>query len=189
MAELGVASSVIGIISLGIQTAQGILWYYEAWKDRDDDISGMCASLNGLKKTLEVLSEAIKPPAIFGKNMKDNVEDSIKTFEGSLKKLESELKKVEDTEPLKPGMRSTIRRHVRRALYPFKEATLVKIQGTISEARSNLRLALVVLKLCVYLAFGEDKTNSRVFSDDISYVHRQLDTIVRWQNGTDAPTF
>jgi hypothetical protein len=149
----GVAGSAVGVISLGIQTAQGILWYYRAWKHQDDDISRICASLENLTETLKVLLEIIKPPVVFDKNVKDNVERSINTFDGTLKKLENELGKVKNTEPPTPEARSTIRRHVRRALYPFKEATLVKIQGVVSEARSNLGLALDVLKLCVSLRF------------------------------------
>jgi len=147
----GVAGSAVSIISLGIQTAQGILWYYGAWKDRDDDISNMCASLNNLTETLKALRETIKPPALFSEIVKDSVEKSINTFNRTLNKLEDELEKVKDTEPPKLGARSTIRRHVRRALYPFKEATLGKVQGAVSEARSSLALALEVLKLFVYL--------------------------------------
>jgi len=74
----GVAGTAVGVISLGIQTAQGILWYYGAWKDRDKDISRMCTSLGNLTTTLNVLLETIKPPAAFDSNVKDNVENNIK---------------------------------------------------------------------------------------------------------------
>jgi hypothetical protein len=146
----GVASSAVGVISLGIQIAQGILWYYEAWQGQDDDVLRICASLDNLKGTLDVLLKAINPPAVFSKNVKENVEKSIDAFKGTLQKLRTELDKVKDTEPPKSGSRSKFRRHVRRALYPFKEATLAKFQGGISDARSNLSLALDVLKLWAY---------------------------------------
>jgi hypothetical protein len=153
MAEVfGVASIVVSVISFGIQTAQGILWYYGAWNHQDEDVLSMCSSLDNLNGTLDVLLTAVKPPAVFIKGVKDNVEQSIKTFEGTLKKLEAELNRVKGTELPKLGTRSNFRRHVRRALYPFKEATLARFQGAISEARSNLSLALDVLKLCVCLS-------------------------------------
>jgi hypothetical protein len=113
----------------------------------------MCRSLNNLTETLKALQESIKPPALFSEIMKDNVEKNINAFKGALKKLDDELKKVKDTEAPKPGARSTIRRHVRKALYPFKEATLAKFQEAISEARSSLAFALDTLELCVYLGF------------------------------------
>ncbi|KAI9776091.1 MAG: hypothetical protein M1839_000604 [Geoglossum umbratile] len=166
---IGVAGSAVGIISLGIQAAQGILWYYRAWKDQDGDISKMCSSLDNLIETLQVLLKTIEPPATFGRSVKGSVENSINAFHRTLKKLESELEKVKNAEPLKPGARSKIRRHVRRACYPFKEATLVKIQGGISDARSDLGLALDVLGL-----------------DEISDIHRQVNTIVRWQEDQET---
>jgi hypothetical protein len=154
MAEaLGVAGSVVGIVSIGIQIAQGFLKYYGAWKDQDGDVSNMCASLDNLLGTLTILLKTIQPPAKFDEDVKDNVEKSINTFGGALEKLKGELKKVQDTESPKPGVRSTMRRHVRRALYPFKEDTLRKIQGAASEARSNLALALQVLQVFVNLRF------------------------------------
>jgi hypothetical protein len=170
---IGVAGSAVGIISLGIQAAQGILWYYRAWKDQDGDISRMCSSLDNLIGTLKVLLKTIEPPATFGKSVKGSVENSINAFHETLKKLESELEKVENTEPPKPGARSAIRRHVRRACYPFKEATLVKIQGDISEARSNLSLALDVLGLCVHPGFistnRKGKADSSVQRRNLGY--------------------
>lgn len=143
----GVAGSTVSVISLGIQTAQGILWYYGAWQGQDEDVLRICSSLDNLKGTLDVLLKTVNPPAVFSKNVKENVEKSIDTFNGTLQKLRAELDKVKDTEPPKSGTRSKFRRHVRRALYPFKEATLAKLQGGVSDARSNLSLALDVLTL------------------------------------------
>ena len=112
----GVASSAVGVISLGIQIAQGILWYYGAWQGQDDDVLRICASLGNLKGTLDVLLKAINPPAAFSKDVKENVEKSIDAFNRTLQKLRAELDKVKDTEPPKSGTRSKFRRHVRRAL-------------------------------------------------------------------------
>jgi hypothetical protein len=69
----------------------------------------------------------------------------------AMKKLENELKKVQNTEFPKPEIRAAMRRHVRRALYLFKEETLQKIQNAVSEARSNFNLTLQVLHMLVYL--------------------------------------
>jgi Fungal N-terminal domain of STAND proteins len=153
MAEaLGIASGAISIVAFAIDATKDILWYYGAWKNQGGDVKEMLASVNDLKGTLEFLQEAIKPPASFPKNVVENVEKSIKSFNSCCNKLMDELKKVQKTEPPKPGVRSAIRLHMRKAMYPFKEATLVKIRGLISEARSNLSLALDTLELFVYSA-------------------------------------
>ncbi len=128
MAEaLGVAGSVVGIISLGLQISQGLMKYYGSWSDQDNVVSDMFASLKGLLETLMILSKAIQPPAIFDKITKDNVEENVNRTNRALKKLEDELKEVQGIETPKPGARATMRRHIRRALYPFREETLNKI--------------------------------------------------------------
>jgi hypothetical protein len=127
--------------------------YYRSWKDQDNDISDVCASLDSLQRTLTILSKTIQPPARFDMGIKDSVEKNVNCINGALEKLTDELRKVQGTELLKSGARSAMRRHVRRALYPFREETLSNIQRVVSEARSNLDLALQVLQVFVYLRF------------------------------------
>jgi phosphotransferase system IIB component len=79
----------------------------------------------------------------------DIVARNMNRVDTDIRRLEVELKKVQsaDNESLKPGVRAAMRRHARRAFYPFKEETLHKIQNAISEARSNLNLSLQVLDM------------------------------------------
>ena len=150
MAEaLGVAGSVVGLVSLSIQLTQGLLKYYGSWKDQDNVVEHMCISLNNLSGSLTVLEKALQPPARFDKGVKDSVENTINAMYGPMQKLEDELRKVRDAESPKVGVRSAMRRHVRRAFYPFKEETLSKIKQVITEAHPNLDLALQVLQMSV----------------------------------------
>jgi hypothetical protein len=159
MAEaFGVAGNVIGIVSLGIQITQGLLKYYESWKDQDNDISNMCASLDSLSETLKILSKTIHPPARFDDTTKDSVEKNVNRTDGAVGKLKGELGKIQDTEPIQSGVRSTMRRHVRRALYPFIEETLSKIKRFVSEARQNLDFALQVLQVFASQRFASTGT-------------------------------
>jgi ankyrin repeat domain-containing protein 50 len=153
MAELGVASGVIGIVSFGVQITQGLLTYYGSWKDQDNNVLDMCASLDGLSRTLTLLLKTIQQHATPGGPIEKSVEENVNRVDEAMKKLEDELRKVQATESPKPGVRAAMRRHVRRALYPFKENTLRKIQQVVSEARSNLDIALQVLQVFVYLEF------------------------------------
>jgi hypothetical protein len=155
MAEsLGVAGSVVGIISLSMQISEGLLKYYRSWKDQDNAVSDLCASLESLSESLTILSTAIQPPVKFGKAVKNDVEKNVDRMSGTLKKLKDELEKIKGTQTPKPGARATMRRHVRRALYPFREETLNKMQRAIDNARSDLDLALQVLQMSVYQYFS-----------------------------------
>jgi phosphotransferase system IIB component len=148
MTGLDVAAGVVGIISFGIQISQGILEYYGSWKDQDSEIVKMCASLDNLSGSLAVLSHAVQRHAP-RPSILDIVAKNMNRVNVDMKRLEVELKKVQsaDNESLKLGVRAAMRRHVRRAFYPFKEETLQKIQNSISEARSNLKLSLQVLDM------------------------------------------
>ena len=118
MAELGVAASVVGIISLGIQVAQGLLQYYGSWRDQDSDIADMCASLDSLSRILTALSETFQrhdPPSM---SIQKRVVESVDCVNIAMKKLKDVLEKVQSTESPIPGIRAAIRRHARRTLYP-----------------------------------------------------------------------
>jgi hypothetical protein len=109
----------------------------------------MCASLDGLSKTLAVLSETFQqhdPPSV---SIQKRVVESVDRVNMKMKKLEGELKKVQNLESAKPGVRAAMRRHVRRGLYPFKEESLQKIQNAVSEARFELNTTLQVLHMLV----------------------------------------
>lgn len=160
MAEvLGVAGSVVGIVSLGIQLTQGLLKYYGSWKDQDIVVEDMCISLDSLSGSLTVLEKALQSPARLDKGVKDSVEKNINAMHGTMRKLEDELCKVRDAESPKFGVRSAMRRHVRRAFYPFKEETLSKIQRVVAEAHRNLDLALQVLQMSVCPGYHKGEAN------------------------------
>jgi hypothetical protein len=149
MAEAGVVASAVGILSFGIQIAQGFLKYYGSWKDYDSDILNLCSSLDSLKRNLVLLSETVQRQITPSMQIATDVKKSINRVHQEMKKLELELGKIHETESPKIGVRATIRRHVLRAYYPFKEETITKIQRVISEARANLNLILHVLQMHV----------------------------------------
>lgn len=162
MAEFGIASGAIGVVSLGLEIVKELLNYYGAWKDRDKDVSSMCNSADHLSRTLEILSSKIEPPAAFDPIVKTNVEENIKTVNDAIQKLKHELERIQATTALstKSGIRSTMRRHMYRALYPFKEETLRKIGSMLSDVRSNLNLVLQVLHMLV--AFSQSTVYNKI---------------------------
>ena len=160
MAEaLGVAGSVVGIVSLGIQLTHGLLKYYGAWKDQDNVVEDICISLDNISGSLTVLKKALQPPTRFDKSVKDSVENNINAMYGTMQKLEVALRKVRDAESPKVGARSAMRRHVRRAFYPFREETLSRIKQIVTEAHLNLDLALQVLQMSGRLGYYKGEAN------------------------------
>ena len=52
---MDVASSAVGIVSLGVQVCQGLLSYYDGWKSFSSDISSTYNSIDDLSRTLALL--------------------------------------------------------------------------------------------------------------------------------------
>lgn len=60
MAELAAAGSVVGLISLSIQSCQGLTSYYSAWKSYDEQISQTYRSVDELKILCESLGRELQ---------------------------------------------------------------------------------------------------------------------------------
>ncbi|KAH0551779.1 hypothetical protein GP486_007004 [Trichoglossum hirsutum] len=110
----------------------------------------MCASLDSLSKTLEVL-KTVEPDKI----TEDSVKENINHVDGAMRELDDELKKVQG-EKSELEARRAMRRHLRRAFYPFNEDTLKKIKQVVDGAIQNLNLALQVLQVRNILAIQRE---------------------------------
>ena len=103
----------------------------------------MCDSLEGLSKTFMLLNQQILPHSggtdpVFGRETVDRVTESIISCAAGVHKLRDKLEKVQST---KPDLTS----HIRRAQYPFRTGTLMKLQRTVDDLRANLSLAVNAL--------------------------------------------
>jgi hypothetical protein len=72
----GRAATAIDVVSFGIQVCQGLLSYYDGWKDYDPDISSAHESVAGLSKTLAFL-EASSRDQEFDREKKKQVKRCI----------------------------------------------------------------------------------------------------------------
>jgi hypothetical protein len=57
---MDVAGTAVGIVSLGIQVCQGLLFYYDAWKSYDSDISSTYNAITDLSRTLTILKTTLQ---------------------------------------------------------------------------------------------------------------------------------
>lgn len=60
MAELATAGSLVGLISLSIQSSQGLISYYSAWKSYDEQIGHTHQNLDELRITCEYLERELQ---------------------------------------------------------------------------------------------------------------------------------
>ncbi|KAI9879865.1 MAG: hypothetical protein M1830_006717 [Pleopsidium flavum] len=141
---ISVAGTAVGVISLGLTVCQGLLQYYSSWKEAQKDVAAMFSSLEGLTRTLQMIELTIQDRK-FDRKIVERVTESIASCDTGVKSLDKKLTKVKALKV--DGLEARLRAQVRRALYPFKESTLMKLRETISDLRDNLSLAINILQI------------------------------------------
>ena len=145
MDALSVSAGAAGFISFGITVCQGLLDYYRSWKDAEDQVAQMYASIEALSETFRLLESAIHSQ-VFNHATVQKVEESIRSAERGLQSLQKKLQKIQ-LAPSQPGWKAKGMAQIRRTLFPFKESTLAKLKELGMELRQELSLALEVLQI------------------------------------------
>ena len=145
MDAISVSAGAAGFISLGITVCQDLLDYYRTWKNAEDQVAHMYASIEALTKTFRLLESAIQSK-VFNQATVQKVEESIGSAERGLQSLQKKLQKVQ-LAPSQPGWKAKGMAQFRRTLFPFKESTLAKLKELGIELRQELSLALEVLQI------------------------------------------
>jgi hypothetical protein len=165
MAELGIASSAIGVVSLGLQVCHGLLKYYRAWEDYAEDISNTCKKVINIEASLELLSTALNSRTLSAGQLNRIAASLSECKDGlySLSKRQEKLKRFEDPQ----GFRDNLRAGRRHLLYPFRRDTLKKLEATAEDLVRHLKLALEVIQLDISLRSDEKLADTAKTSDAI----------------------
>ena len=145
---LGVATNVVGLVDFGLSVC-GKLWkYYESWKDAEEDMKKMYASIELLAKTLAVLKDALHQTSLCSDSgLMRCIEESVSRCVEGVARLDKKLDKIRGASPTGGTWTKSMDQNLRRALYPFKESTLAKLKEVCTESQGHLQLALSVLQM------------------------------------------
>lgn len=146
--ELGTALS---IASFGTQICKGLLWYYDAWKGYDSDISGAYEAITDLRKTLTLLTGSLQRADV-DKGRAERVQTCLQSCVDALRKLEEELHILQVERNTRKGTREKVRSALQRSRYPFKKESLLKLKDNVTEVQERLKFALQVLQLDINIA-------------------------------------
>ena len=148
MAELAIAGSVVGLISLGIQSCQGLTSYYSAWISYDEQISQTSRNVDELRITCENLEYELQridqdqAPAV------QQVAKLIVSCQDGIDSLRCALQRCHSTQ-IPQNLAAKIHLYRSRALYPFRKQTLQSLKDTVHNMQGNLSTALQILQLYV----------------------------------------
>ncbi|KAL8705510.1 MAG: hypothetical protein Q9201_001385 [Fulgogasparrea decipioides] len=107
----------------------------------------MYSSIETVTKSFAILKDTLGRPCYDARVVR-RAEESIEMCKDGIGCLHKKLKKIQVT-PQKAGSswNSKAKAHLQRALYPFKESTLVKLKEISSELQDHLGLALSILQI------------------------------------------
>ncbi|EMC97141.1 hypothetical protein BAUCODRAFT_106474 [Baudoinia panamericana UAMH 10762] len=150
MAGLDVAAGAVGIASFGIQVCQGLLSYYNGWKDYKSDISSAYDAIADLSKTLGLLKGSLERERLDDERS-ERVKTCLRSCEDGLRKLSAKLQELRKHGTPR-GVRQKILSEAQRMLYPFRAETLLKLRQDVEGIQERLKLAIQVLQLDTNIA-------------------------------------
>lgn len=157
---LSAASSIAGIISIGLTVTGGLVRYYSAWKGYDEDIAITTQAIARLDANLQLLKDSIQSNIAQGYRAAEEVNASITQCETGILKLQKLLEKIKTKEPGLPRPKENefmkkLGDQGQRILYPFRQGTLGKLRDVVSELSDNVAPAVHALQMygfahCLY---------------------------------------
>lgn len=145
MADPGTA---VGVISLGLQVAQGLVKYYSICKAYDEDIPHLVERVKRLDDTLAALEAPLHRLELNGDTISGRVRDSLNSCKKELLKLDEVVKKCSEV-PVSNTMPMWFWEAKNKMKYPFRKSTLTDIVQWVQLAQADLNTAMHILQTLV----------------------------------------
>lgn len=155
------------MISLGIQVTQSLVDFYTSYKHQHSELAGTIEKLDSLLIILESLEKTLSSRKfqVDERSLIKSIETSIENCDELIHELQAECQIF--SKSTSNGIKTVIKVAGHRAVYPFRQSTLQKLDEDIGEIRGNLSIAVEVLQL---------KDNKKI-QDDITDVKLLLNLV------------
>ena len=148
MAELATAGSLVGLISLSVQSCQSLTSYYSAWKSYDEQIGHTHRNLDELRITCENLEQELQRITQYQEPAVQQVVRLIISCRDGINSLRYALEHCQSVR-IPDSLTAKIKVCRARALFPFRKQTLQRLEDTVHHIQGNLGSALQILQLYV----------------------------------------
>jgi hypothetical protein len=167
-----VAGTAVGIISLGIQTCKGIVWYIDTAKDAKEKAERLRREVEQLADILESLETTVTQAGLSSTSTLTVTHSGIAACASALEQIKERLGTHSSIGQSRIKIRiQTIKE---RLSYPFKEGDLVYWKNALDHVQQHLQTALLALQMYVHY----DILNTM---DDLHY-HQRSATFISQRN-------
>ena len=145
MAELAAVASGAGLASFGLQCCKGLAVYYSSYKAYDEQIGATHEEIEILTKLFQNLEDVLSriPVDPAQASSVKHVESILDLCRGRLQRLRDVLDNCQSI-ALSNNKLVRLQRIRSKALFPFKEQTLLTLRKNVHSLREDLQLALQV---------------------------------------------
>lgn len=182
---LSISSGIAGLLSLGIQVTQSLIDFYMAYKDQDTDLAKMTHNFGDLQGIFRSLKTAVQESRFgtYAQEILHEVNKTTQRCQEAIKDLQTECEKCVASSAT--GLKGRVQVAGRRAAYPFRKSTLLRLQEDVGEIRDNLLLAMNVLHLRKGNQIQSDMSELRLLIQRTS-MNQMPSTIPGWFMAPDS---
>lgn len=182
---LSVAGTAVGIISLGITVAQGLVDYYAAFQSQWCEISRTMKKLSGLLDLLGDLRQGLEreQPGLNDCTIPATVESQLEDCKDLIQELQKELGKFKRAP--KDQTMAGLRAVGRRCAYPFRRSTLQKLEEDVDEFVKCLSFSMQLMQQRNITFLQDNIEDSKVVLDLVRATQVSSD-ITNWLKAPDA---
>lgn len=138
--SLAVASSAVGIISLGLTVCNAIVDYGRAYRAFGEDIQNVKSKAESIGENLEILRDAIEYTRIAQPETAIVLSNKIIRIESVLLRLESKIKRYGPS----VSPESLTRKTFKKTTYPFRKDDFRDLVADLNSVQDDLQVALEI---------------------------------------------
>ncbi|KAJ3580099.1 hypothetical protein NPX13_g462 [Xylaria arbuscula] len=169
---LSVAGVVFGVVSLGLQVADGLSKYLDGVRGRTEELNWTKQQGEELKNILLTIKDLIPQIERNSPGSAPLIERHVKSCDTELSALYTLVCKLSQSATTSTGIQRLATEHARKLTYPFNRSHIVRLEKRLDRVNGTLQLALQVttIHICVTTA---NQMQSWIHSSDnrISQVH------------------
>ncbi|ATZ45298.1 hypothetical protein BCIN_01g01050 [Botrytis cinerea B05.10] len=174
-----VLGTAVGVVSLGLQASQGIVSYYSTYRDQAEEIDGIAQRTQALHTTLKHLQASLRSLHSNHTSAVTLVAATVASCADNTKTLETTLQKCQHSVPV--GTREKIYSLGKKAIFPFRQATIQRLENIVGKLQANVDMAIMALQLEVSCKISEQTSNivttSAITTTGINFVAKELQSL------------
>ncbi|TGO34389.1 hypothetical protein BHYA_0199g00130 [Botrytis hyacinthi] len=174
-----VLGTAVGVVSLGLQVSQGIVSYYSAYRDQAEEIDGIAQRTQALHTTLKHLQESLGSFRSNHTSAVALVAATVASCADNIRTLQTTLQKCQLSVPIGTGEKICFLG--KKAIFPFRQATLQRLENIVGKLQANVDMAIMALQLEVSCKISEQTssivTTSAITTAGIDFITKELQSL------------